>query len=91
MTTIDERIAALGVSATDHDVVKLAKEIGEAGSGRRRKLISALSDPSRTEDDRRSVEPLVELTSLIEGFGVDEVLAAIERSGKRRRRSRGRK
>jgi hypothetical protein len=90
--SLDDRIAALlGGSAASRDLVQLAKDIGDATVERRAAVMDSLSNPGRSEADRRSLEPLVNLVGLIHAFGVSAVLQALERAGKHRRRERARK
>jgi len=87
MSTIDDRIVALGITAGE-DIAQLAASIGAAGPQKRREAIVALTDPSRTAEERASVAPLFELVALIDMYGAGEVIAAIERAGARRQRER---
>jgi hypothetical protein len=91
VSTVDDRLAALGIGAARDQVTALASAIGSAGPEQRRKVLASLMDPSRPEVERRTLEPLAALVALIDSFGVSEVLAALDRAGNRQRRERARK
>ena len=91
MSTVDDRLAALGIGAARDQVTALASAIGSAGPEQQRKVLASLMDPSRPEVERRTLEPLAALVALIDSFGVSEVLAALDRAGNRQRRERARK